>query len=631
MERKEAYERLELPEGADLQEVRRKFAEMYNDCQMRIDNAPRHMRQMCEQHVETLKEAYALLNGSDGMDDTGDLPRTGQSGSVEEPTGRQHTDAGGSDGDIDHALAVFGLGKSFPRHRLAATCQQHIAELKAQLAATTLPSVKSAYEKEVANAHRAWDTIANWLAKQGVDVAAQPEEVALEPPPAAAQQEREPVAAAVAAEKSSGGGRIAAILVVLAVLAGGGYWWWSQQGKAAPIDPTEPLAVTDVSDTTENNAADEPAGDAESTPTTPSGAAPTAANAERENTAASAKALYRAGVEYNDQKNYVEAAKLFRQAAEQGEPRAMYMLAIKYQNGEGVGKSQANADRWYKEAFAALLAAAAGGDADAQRLFGHMHYFGKGTKVNFAEAVKWYLKAANKGDALSQNNLGVVYRDGNGVKQDDNEAVKWFRKAAERGSADAQHNLAVMYENGQGVTEDDAEAVKWYRRAADQGYAAAQANLGVMYANGRGVTKDDAEAVKWYRRAADQGYASAQSNLGWMYANGNGVSKDDAEAVKWYRKAADQGYASAQTNLGWMYDNGSGGLAKDPAIAHKWYMKAAQQGNASAQFNVGWNYAHGEGVSQNQQEAINWYKKAAKQGNQKAINNLKSRGITDYD
>src|SRR5690606_3712165 len=118
----------------------------------------------------------------------------------------------------------------------------------------------------------------------------------------------------------------------------------------------------------------------------------------------------------------------------------MYMLAIKYQNGEGVGKCQSNADRWYKEAFAALPAAAAGGDADAQRLFGHMHYFGKGTKVNFAEAVKWYLKAANKGDTLSQNNLGVVYRDGNGVKQDDNEAVKWFRKAAERGSADAQHN-----------------------------------------------------------------------------------------------------------------------------------------------------------------------------------------------
>src|SRR5690606_13788321 len=87
MERKEAYERLELPEGSDLQEVRRKFAEIYNDYQMRIDNPPTpRMRQTYEQHLETVKEAYALLNGSDGMDDTGDLPRTGQTGSVEEPT-----------------------------------------------------------------------------------------------------------------------------------------------------------------------------------------------------------------------------------------------------------------------------------------------------------------------------------------------------------------------------------------------------------------------------------------------------------------------------------------------------------------------------------------------------------------
>ena len=79
MERKKAYERLELPEGADLQEVRRKFAEIYNDYQMRIDNPPTpRMRQIYERHLEAVKEAYALLNGSDGMDDTADLPRTGQ-------------------------------------------------------------------------------------------------------------------------------------------------------------------------------------------------------------------------------------------------------------------------------------------------------------------------------------------------------------------------------------------------------------------------------------------------------------------------------------------------------------------------------------------------------------------------
>src|SRR5690606_19282581 len=78
MTKQEAYERLELPEGADLQEVRRKFAEVYNDYQMRIDNplTPR-MRQIYERHLESAKEAYALLNESEGLDDKGDLPHTG--------------------------------------------------------------------------------------------------------------------------------------------------------------------------------------------------------------------------------------------------------------------------------------------------------------------------------------------------------------------------------------------------------------------------------------------------------------------------------------------------------------------------------------------------------------------------
>ncbi len=230
MTKREAYERLELPEGADLQEVRRKFAEMYNDYRMHIDNAhTQQTRLSAERRLEELKEAYAVLNESDGMDDSGDLPRTGQTGSFEEPSEKQHgnSDAEKGIGNIDHALAVFGLGKSFPRHRLAATCQQHIADLKAQLVAAALPGIKTAYEAEVAKAERAWQTLAGWLAGQE-------EELTETGAP-------QPGAGTDRGKKSSGAGRIAIVVVGLAVLVGG-YWWWSRWAAATPTEPVIPTA-----------------------------------------------------------------------------------------------------------------------------------------------------------------------------------------------------------------------------------------------------------------------------------------------------------------------------------------------------------------------------------------------------
>src|SRR5690606_11686438 len=123
------------------------------------------MRQTYEQHLEAVKEAYALLNESSGMDDTGDLPRTGQTGTFEETAQEQqrNTHDGKNSEHIDQALAVFGLGKNFPQQQLAAACQQHITDLKTQLAAAALPAIKAAYEKELAKAEHAWETIAGWL------------------------------------------------------------------------------------------------------------------------------------------------------------------------------------------------------------------------------------------------------------------------------------------------------------------------------------------------------------------------------------------------------------------------------------------------------------------------------------
>jgi TPR repeat protein len=226
--------------------------------------------------------------------------------------------------------------------------------------------------------------------------------------------------------------------------------------------------------------------------------------------------------------------------AEAGDADSEYRLGLFYYNGEGVAKDFSEAVKWYRKAAEKNL-------ADAQDGLGFCYANGQGVAKDEVEAVKWYRKAAEQNYAPARNNLANSYANGQGVTKDQVEAVKWYRKAAEQNYARAQSNLAYSYANGHGVSKDEAEAVKWYRKAAEQNLAVAQNNLAYSYANGQGVAKDEVEAVKWYRKAAEQNYAYAQYNLGVCYEHGDGVAKDYVEGYKWSLLAAAQGDEAPKT------------------------------------------------------------------------------------
>ena len=144
--------------------------------------------------------------------------------------------------------------------------------------------------------------------------------------------------------------------------------------------------------------------------------------------------LYNKGMTYYNKRDYTEAVKYFKQAAEEGYADAQYMLGICYLTGHGVTQ-------------------------------------------DYNEVVKWYRKAAEQGNADAQNGLGSCYYTGHGVTQNYNEAVKWYRKAAEQGSAGGQWSLGLCYQYGYGVTKNIDTAVEWYRKAARQGDEIAQGSL----------------------------------------------------------------------------------------------------------------------------------------------------------
>ena len=300
-------------------------------------------------------------------------------------------------------------------------------------------------------------------------------------------------------------------------------------------------------------------------------------------------------------------------AFEQGDYKKTMQLAELMRNfmGENFPKDYPDAVKWYRKA-------AEQGDITAQYHLGDCYYYGNGVPKNRSEAAKWFRKAAEQGNAAAQYMTGVCSL-GERPNFDYTKAAKWFRNAAEQGYAKAQYALGCYYYQGYVVPQDYAEAVKWLRKAAEQGYADAQNQLGWCFYEGKGVPQDLAEAAKWFRMSAEQGYAYAQYNLGNHYFNG----RNYAEAVKWYRKAAEQGHSQAQCDLGECYYYGHG-VPQDYAEAVKWLRKAAEQGHSQSQNKLGWCYENGQGVQADYTEAEKWYLKAAEQGNEDAIKNLKN-------
>ena len=122
-----------------------------------------------------------------------------------------------------------------------------------------------------------------------------------------------------------------------------------------------------------------------------------------------------------------------------------------------------------RPSFAAMLARAEQGDAQAQHLVGRRYYFGDGVIEDRKKAVEWQTRAAEQGHATAQYILGLLYSAGEGVSQDKTKAVALITEAAEQGLAEAQHALGMMYQTGEGVAQDDAKAEEWLSRATAHG------------------------------------------------------------------------------------------------------------------------------------------------------------------
>jgi serine/threonine protein kinase/TPR repeat protein/sugar lactone lactonase YvrE len=199
-------------------------------------------------------------------------------------------------------------------------------------------------------------------------------------------------------------------------------------------------------------------------------------------------------------------------AREPADVESQYKTALAHFNGEGVAKDWAEAARWFRKA-------AEQGHARSQFYLGALYAEGMGVPKDLAQALGWLHKAAAQKDVQAQYTLGLMYYAFPGVNRDLAEAMRWFRQAADQGDAKAQYYVGELYYEGAGVAKDPAEALKWLRKAAAQHNADAEFRIGYMYEYGIGVELSRTEAVNWYRKAAAQGHDIAKRRLGSLPAS----------------------------------------------------------------------------------------------------------------
>lgn len=196
------------------------------------------------------------------------------------------------------------------------------------------------------------------------------------------------------------------------------------------------------------------------------------------------------------------------EAALQGEPEAQCTLGARYASGEGGEQDFAKSLEWYTKA-------AEQGNAKAQWNVAILYARGPGgIAQDMQQAVQWCQQAADQGFAAAQATLGLMYANGQGVEKDMGQAVALLQQAADQGDAEAEYNLAIMHEQGLPTgTADPKQAFDWFSKAAEQGLPAAQERLGLMYAMGQAMEQDLVEAHKWFFIANENQHPSAKANL----------------------------------------------------------------------------------------------------------------------
>ncbi|HWX82628.1 MAG TPA: tetratricopeptide repeat protein [Xanthobacteraceae bacterium] len=125
------------------------------------------------------------------------------------------------------------------------------------------------------------------------------------------------------------------------------------------------------------------------------------------------------------------AKRWYEKGASHDNWNSMVLLGEMYDNGIGVAKDSAQAQRLYDRAIARQAQVSNRPPVEAIFLIGWNSMMGEPIK-DYAKAKIWFEKSANAGYGLAAGRLGMIYEEGGyGLTRDLAEAKRWYQKGAQ--------------------------------------------------------------------------------------------------------------------------------------------------------------------------------------------------------
>jgi tetratricopeptide (TPR) repeat protein len=152
--------------------------------------------------------------------------------------------------------------------------------------------------------------------------------------------------------------------------------------------------------------------------------------------------------------------------------------------------------------YQALRTRAEGGDAEAQTALAVRYRDGKGVAKDDAEAMRWAHRAADSGNPEAMDFVGHAYLRGATVGRQPEIAFGYFKAAAAH-SPQAAFNLGQCYFGAQGTEQDIPKALECWQQAAAKGHGRAAATAAMAFLSGEGIAPDAKQARRLAERAAE--------------------------------------------------------------------------------------------------------------------------------
>ncbi len=157
--------------------------------------------------------------------------------------------------------------------------------------------------------------------------------------------------------------------------------------------------------------------------------------------------------------NYTEAMTYYHKASDKGDLNALNDIGTLYYNGSGVPQNYTEAMVWFRKAADRGLITAINNIMVAYKA-------DKVPNPDYPWALSLFKKAASDlPDAAYM--VGLFYANGRGTTVDFSQAVVWYGKAADKDQLDAVKALATCYEYGTGVVKDAVKAQQLIAKSAE--------------------------------------------------------------------------------------------------------------------------------------------------------------------